>query len=303
MHDVYRRPFEVDAKEYPFEDHWFPYRGGNVHYVDEGDGPTVVLLHGNPTWSFLYRKVIRELRDECRLVAPDYLGFGMSSPPFVTFRYTAPEHAETVAALIQRLGLKDIVLVVQDWGGPIGLKYAADHPDNVRGLVIMNTFLWEPPFMMRLFSGIMGGAVFGKFLQTRMNFFAKNVIQLATETRLSETVMHAYTAPFPTASSRIPTWVFPRELVASGPWCAEISRRLGPLQSVPVKLVMGVKDSAIANDGAIARWKRLFPHADLERLEDANHYLQEDRPDRVAAAIRDVLVAAGLAEPQEEPAA
>jgi hypothetical protein len=111
------RPFEVDAAEYPFADHWLPYGDGLVHYVDEGQGPPVLLLHGNPTWSYVYRHVIKGLRAECRLVAPDYPGFGMSKAPS-RYGFTPQEHSQVIAELIRHLALTNFVLVVQDWGGP-----------------------------------------------------------------------------------------------------------------------------------------------------------------------------------------
>src|SRR5271170_3943828 len=110
------RPFEVDPTEYPFTDHWLPFRDGAIHYIDEGRGPTILLLHGNPTWSYLYRDVIKALREECRLIAPDYPGFGMSRAP-ANYHFTPQDHSEAVAGLIQHLKLTNLVLVVQDWGG------------------------------------------------------------------------------------------------------------------------------------------------------------------------------------------
>jgi haloalkane dehalogenase len=129
------RPFEVDPVEYPFADHWLSYADGHVHYVDEGSGPAVLLLHGNPTWSYIYRDVIKELRGECRLLAIDLPGFGMSKAPS-GYGFTPREHADVVSDFAARLGLENLVLVVQDWGGPIGMSYAVGHKENIRGLVI-----------------------------------------------------------------------------------------------------------------------------------------------------------------------
>jgi haloalkane dehalogenase len=107
-----KRPFEVDSSEYPFKDHWMSYRDGYIHYIDEGQGPAVLLLHGNPTWSYLYRNVIKELYSDCRLIALDYPGFGMSKAPS-SYGFTPKEQSEAVADFIRRLELKDFVLVVQ----------------------------------------------------------------------------------------------------------------------------------------------------------------------------------------------
>lgn len=132
------RSFSVDAHEYPFEDRWLERDGAIVHYVDHGRGPPVIFLHGNPTWSFLYRKVIRELPG-CRCIAPDYPGFGFSQAP-AGYGYTPQEHAAWVRRLIDELRLERFILVVQDWGGPIGLSLAVEQAERVAGIVICNTW-------------------------------------------------------------------------------------------------------------------------------------------------------------------
>jgi haloalkane dehalogenase len=197
MGEKMNRPFEVDLSEYPFKDHWLPYQDGHVHYIDEGQGPTVLLLHGNPTWSYLYRNVIKELSSECRLIALDYPRLGMSKAPF-DYRVTPQEHAQ----------------VVQDWGGPIGFNYAVGHRENLRGIVLMNTWAWPAILPMRLFSLAMGGWPFGYWLQTQRNFFAKTILPsgIHHSEKVTESLRKAYTDPFPTPKSRIPTWVFPRQI-------------------------------------------------------------------------------------------
>ena len=170
-----KRPFDVEPSEYPFGDHWLPYRDGFIHYVDEGRGPAVLLLHGNPTWSYLYRNVIKELRADHRLVALDYPGFGMSKAPS-GYAFTPQEQAHAVEHLIGSLDLKDFVLVVQDWGGPIGMSYAVQHKENLRGIVVMNSWAWPASVPQRLFSLVMGGWPIGYWLQTGRNFFAKVIV-------------------------------------------------------------------------------------------------------------------------------
>src|SRR2546426_9493886 len=134
---------EVDSAEYPFADRWFERGGSALHYVDEGSGPPVLMLHGNPTWSFLYRNVIKQLGGAVRSIAPDYPGFGLSDHP-PGYGYTPQEHAEWIHALIDDTGLKRFVLVLQDWGGPIGLSIAVERPEDVAGLVVLNTGAWAP---------------------------------------------------------------------------------------------------------------------------------------------------------------
>lgn len=121
----------IDRNEYPFASHYFQTSAGKLHYVDEGEGPPIVMLHGNPTWSFLYRNLIKQLSSRYRCIAPDYLGFGLSDKPF-DWNYRPEEHAKNLAALIEHLGLKEVTLVVNDWGGPIGMHYAVTHPGTWR---------------------------------------------------------------------------------------------------------------------------------------------------------------------------
>jgi haloalkane dehalogenase len=285
------RPFEVDLIEYPFTDRWLPYRDGYIHYLDEGQGPTVLLLHGNPTWSYLYRNVIKELRGEYRLIAPDYPGFGMSKAP-TGYRFTPQEQSEAVLDLIRRLDLKDFVLVVQDWGGPIGLNYAVRHRKNLRGIVVMNTWAWPAKiFSMKIFSLAMGGWPLGYWLQTRRNFFAKVIVPhgIYHTEKVTDSLRKAYTDPFPTPKSRIPTWVFPGQIRRARPWLANIESKLPNLSDLPAQILWGTKDSAGFPLEQMAKWQRYLPMNETEILDDASHYVQEDRPDRVAASIRRVL--------------
>ena len=163
----------IDREEYPFESHYFDVPAGSLHYVDEGCGQPIVMVHGNPTWSYLYRHLIKRLRSEYRCLAPDHLGFGLSDKP-KDWSYLPADHATNLTALIEELGLKNITLVVQDWGGPIGLSYAVDHPENVARIIIMNTWAWpvNRDWYYIAFSGFVGGPI-GRMLIRRYNFFAK----------------------------------------------------------------------------------------------------------------------------------
>lgn len=286
------RPFQPDPAEYPFSDRWLPYRDGRIHYLDEGQGPPVLLLHGNPTWSYLYRHVIQELRGEFRLIAPDYPGFGMSKAPS-GYGFTPQEHSEAVQELIRHLDLKDFILVVQDWGGPIGLNYAVRHRSNLRGIVVMNTWAWPADLLpMKLFSLAMGGWPIGYWLQTRRNFFARVIVPhgIHHADKVTDSLRKAYTDPFPTPKSRIPTWVFPRQIRKARAWLAEIESNLSELSDLHAQILWGTKDSAGFPPEQLAKWQRHLPKNETEVLDDASHYVQEDRPDRVAASIRKIMI-------------
>ncbi len=243
MSSLPSRSFLVESGEYPFADHWLPYAGGHVHYLDEGHGVPVLLLHGNPTWSYLYRHVIQELNSECRLIAPDYPGFGYSRAP-TSYGFTPPEQAAVICSLIDHLGLKSFVLVVQDWGGPIGLNYAVEHSRNIRGIVIMNSWAWEASIPQKLFSLVMGGWPLGYWLQTRRNFFVRRILPRGIwhKDKLTPSLKEAYSRPFSSPASRYPTWVFPRNIRKSRDWLRGIESRLPRLAHLPVQILWGRHD-------------------------------------------------------------
>src|SRR6185503_14818926 len=144
--------FKPDPTLYPFRSRWLDSSVGRVHYIDEGEGPAILFLHGNPTWSFLYRGVVTRLRRRFRCVAVDYPGFGLSEHPD-DYGYTPPEHADVVSELIEALDLRGLTIVGHDWGGPIGMKAALDHADRMRGLVMSNTWYWPADrWSMKAFS-------------------------------------------------------------------------------------------------------------------------------------------------------
>ncbi len=149
-----RIEFTPDPALYPFESCWFDSSGGRMHYLDEGSGPPLLLCHGNPTWSFLYRHIVSELRDRFRCIAVDYLGFGLSDRP-EGYGYTIEEHVRTVGELVDHLGLDGYVLVAQDWGGPIGTGVSVDRAERVSGVTLGNTWFWPATPFFQVFSRIM----------------------------------------------------------------------------------------------------------------------------------------------------
>ena len=256
-----------------------PYRDGYLHYVDEGQGPTVLLLHGNPTWSYLYRNVIRELRGECRLVALDYPGIGMSKAPS-RYGFTPQEHAEAVQAFIHGLELTDFVLVVQDWGGPIGLELCRRNRDNLRGLVLMNTWAWPATLpAMKMFSMAMGGWPLGYWLQTRRNFFASKIVPhgIYPYGERHGPVAKSLHRPVPYAAIPKTDMDIPRYIRKARPWLAEIESRLPALNSTGANSV-GFEGQRRIPASEMEKWQRYLKLHETEALEDASHYVQEDRP-------------------------
>jgi haloalkane dehalogenase len=280
------RPGWLDPRLFSYESRFADVAGARVHYVDEGEGPPLLLLHGNPTWSFLYRDVVRDLRDRFRCVAPDHPGFGLSTAP-AGYGFTPAEHAGVLEALVERLDLRDVTMMVQDWGGPIGLAAATRRPDRYRAFVIGNTWAW-PMTGNRgaaVFSRIMGGPV-GGLLITRRNVFVERILPGGVRRRrLPDAVMAAYRGPFPTPASRHPVHVFPREILRSAPFLGEVERGLPALADRPALIVWPDRDVAF-REGERRRWERVFPRHTTVILRGAGHYIQEDAPEEIAAAIR-----------------
>jgi haloalkane dehalogenase len=281
-----RAPSWLSEGLYPFETRYVNINGAQVHYVDEGSGPTLLLLHGNPTWSFLYRDLIKGLRDRFRCIAPDYPGHGLSKPPS-GYGYTPAEHAAVLEGLILKLDLTDVTMMVQDWGGPIGFAAATRHPERFAAFVIGNTWAWpKSDPTTQFFSRLMGGPI-GSYLILRRNFFVERIIPGGVKRKkLPEDVMAAYRGPFPTPQSRRPLHVLPREILASGPFLAEIERRLSTLGERPALIVWPTEDFAF-RDAERRRWEGIFPQHRTVVLAGAGHYIQEDAGEEIIAAIRD----------------
>ncbi|MFE7799312.1 alpha/beta fold hydrolase [Nocardia sp. NPDC057440] len=278
------RPAWIPAERYPFASHFEEIDGSRVHYVDEGSGPPLILLHGNPTWSFLYRDVIIGLRDQYRCIAIDYPGFGLSQASR-GYGFTPAEHAHVVDQLVTRLDLRDVTLMVQDWGGPIGFAVATRHPDRFVAFVVGNTWAWpksDPG--TQAFSRLLGGPI-GGWLILRHNFFVERLIPAGVRRKkLPDAVMDAYRGPFPTPESRRPVHVFPHEILGSRAFLAEVEQGLAVLRDRPALLVWGTKDVAFR---ALERrrWEQQFADHRTVLLEGAGHYIQEDAADEIVAAI------------------
>jgi haloalkane dehalogenase len=279
------RPTWIPQDLYPFDDRYADVDGATVHYVDEGNGPPLLLLHGNPTWSFLYRDVIKGLSDRHRCIAPDHPGFGLSRAPS-GYGYTAVEHARVLEQLIVQLDLTDVTMMVQDWGGPIGFAVATRHPERFARFVVGNTWAWpKSDLSTQLFGRLMGGPI-GAYLIVKRNFFVEQVIPRSLRRKkLTDAEMNAYRGPFPTPQSRRPVLEFPREILASRTWLAETATRLPSLRDRPALLVWPTKDPVFATRER-QRWEQIFPNHRTVSLEGAGHYIQEDAADEIVNAIR-----------------
>lgn len=281
------RPFNVDDSEYPFQSHWFERKGSRMHYVDEGQGVPVVMCHGNPTWSYLYRHIIKMLAPQYRCIAYDLPGFGFSDHP-ADYDYTPPEHAEWVEALLfEHLKLDKFILVVQDWGGPIGLSIATRYPEKVIGVVISSTFIGAPNAIGKIFSAVMGSRL-GQYLIYQHNLFAAKLVPMLLGKKVSAATLKAYTDPFPTPESRKGTAVFPIQIVAAIPWLEGIENRLHAFSAKPIEFVFGLKDIG-TRPADMTVWLNHFPNAGVQKIAEASHFTQEDCPENYVVAVKRIM--------------
>ena len=280
-----RVEFTPSPALFPFQSRWFEIDGIRVHYVDEGAGRPILMCHGNPTWSFLYRKLIGRLQGQSRCVAVDYPGFGLSDRP-EGYGYTPAEHAAIVGRLVDQLGLDGFIVMGQDWGGPIGMSVASQRAERVAGLVFMNTWFWRTDRLaMQLFSRVMSSRPLQRRILER-NLFVERLMPRSVSHPLEAEVLEHYRRAQPTPQARWGVAEFPRQILASGAWLGRLAdqapRALG---DKPVLLVWGMKDPGFGSRKIIERWQRSFPAAEVVVLADANHYIQEDAPDQIADAV------------------
>ena len=280
------RPDWVDDTLFPFESRFLDVDGHVVHYVDEGSGPVLLMLHGNPTWSFLYRQLVEQLRPDFRCIALDYPGFGLSDAA-PGYGHRPGEHAEVVRGFVEQLDLRAVTLVAQDWGGPIGLTAAAADPERYAGLVLANTWAWpvdgDPHF--EVFSRVLGGRV-GEGLLRRSDLFVRFSLSVGhRRRRLSRLELSHYLAAQGTPERRQGSAVLPRAITEERAFLAEAEAGLDRLRAVPVLLLRGCGDTAF-RDVELQRWKSLFPAATTVELQGAGHLVQSDVPEDVAVAVR-----------------
>jgi haloalkane dehalogenase len=281
------RPDWVDSELYPFQDHWIDVDGCNVHYVDEGTGPPLLMLHGNPTWSFTWRDVIKGVSDRYRCIAIDYPGFGLSTAA-AGYGFSPAEHARVVEKFVKELDLNEVTLLCHDWGGPIGFATAARLPDRFIAFAIGNTWAWpmnKSPGA-QVFSRFLGGPI-GGYLIKRRNFFVERIIPSGTKrVGPDDRVMAQYRGPFPTPESRVPMYVFPRAIIGATPWLAEVQNGLQSLDDRHALIVWPTRDQAF-REGERKRWEELFLDHRTVLLEGAGHYIGEDAADELVEALRE----------------
>ena len=282
---------------YPFEGKILDLDGLRYHYLDEGDGPPVVMVHGNPTWSFYYRDLVLALRDQYRAVAPDHMGCGRSDKPDDSrYEYTLERRVQDLGALIDHLGFDEVSLVVHDWGGMIGLTWATQNPERMARLVVLNTGAFPLPANKRLPFPIALARTpgLGPLLVRGLNAFARGAVRTCvTRTPMAPEVAAQYLAPYDSWRNRIAVQRFIEDIPlrpSDKAWFLinETAGNLHKLRSVPMLICWGMRDFVF--DGQfLDEFARRFPDAEIHRFDNAGHYILEDAGDEIIPLITTFL--------------
>jgi haloalkane dehalogenase len=282
---------------YPFESRYCDLGGHHVHYLDEGSGAPVVLVHGNPTWSFYYRDLIRDLREDHRVLALDHVGCGLSDKPDDSqYRYTLDQRVADFEELLERVEpVRPLTLVAHDWGGMIAMAWAVRHPTRVARLVLMNTAAFHLPDSMKMPPALafVRNTRLAAFCVLRLNLFARGATWLAPAKRLSKEVRDAYCAPYDSPEHRIATLRFVQDipLQPGDPaydTVSEVAAGLDRFRGIPIQLLWGERDFVFKPD-VLTIFEEIWPHAAVHRFRDAGHYVLEDAVDEILPLVRDFL--------------
>lgn len=281
---------------YPFDSHWLDLDGLRYHYLDEGprDAPPVVMLHGNPTWSFYYRNLIPSVSQTHRVIVPDHMGCGLSDKP-QNYPYILEQHIQNLETLVAHLGLKQVTLVVHDWGGLIGMGYATRHPENIARFVIFNTAAFYLPKIPKRIR-ICRPSLFGSLVVRGLNAFAGLALFLAVtqRERMTTHVRAGYLTPYNSWHNRIAIHRFVQDIPLekdhpTRPLLDKIEAGLQQFQQHPMLIIWGANDFCFTEGDFLPEWQSRFPEATTHVFPDAGHYVVEDAHERIIPLILDFL--------------
>ena len=283
---------------YPFAGHFLDLSAGKLHYLDEGFGEPVVMLHGNPTWSFYYRNLVLALRGNYRCIVPDHIGCGLSDKPTETlYDYSLKSRVDDLDALLDHLGLREnLTLVLHDWGGMIGMTFAARHPERIKRIVASNTAAFPLPMGKRLPRSLRLGrnTRLGAWLILRRNAFCRLAARWCVARKpLPPEIREMYLRPYDTAENRVAVLNFVQTipLKETDPGydiVRDTAAALLKFSNLPTLLLWGMKDF-VFDRHFLAEWQRYFPHAEVHTWPDCGHYLLEDAADEVIMRVRQFL--------------
>jgi haloalkane dehalogenase len=282
-------------KLYPFESHFLDLDGIKYHYLDEGKGKPVVMLHGNPTWSFYYRNMVKALRDSHRVIVPDHIGCGFSDKPDdESYNYTLKQRVDDLENWLSHLGIKkNITLVVHDWGGMIGMAYATRHPEAIKRFVILNTSGFHLPKTKTLPWQIWAirNTPFGSLLAQGLNTFSVGAANFCSENLLPREVREAYIFPYDSWDNRVAVYNFVKDIPLdpedpSYQIVSNVEKNLGKFSDKPMLICWG-KHDFVFDDHFLKEWKRRFPEAEVHYFTKAGHYVLEDAGDEIIPLVKE----------------
>ena len=294
------RPVDISNLRhlYPFKANYLNINGFNYHYVDEGHGDPVVMVHGNPTWSFYFRELIKALSSQCRTIVPDHIGCGLSDKPdAIAYDFKLKNRVDDLDYLLDQLGVREnITLILHDWGGMIGMAYAVRYPARVRRLVLMNTYAFLPPadyripwvaYFIRHAGPLASLAVLG------LNLFSLAALHLNSRQGLAQDVKNGLTAPYNCWNHRIAVLRFVQDIPLSRKdpsyqLAKSVDDQLAIFSDTPILVCWGEHDF-VFNHHFLSEWQRRFPKADIHRFSEAGHYILEDVPEKIVPMVRDFL--------------
>lgn len=284
------------SADFPFEHQFVTVKGSQMAYIDVGEGDPILFLHGNPTSSYLWRNIIPHLQNQGRCIAPDLIGMGRSDKPNIPYRFD--DHYAYLESFIDALDLKNITLVIHDWGSGLGFNYAKHHPENIKAIAFMeaivDTFSFaDTPLPFAMIFRLFRTPVIGEFITQNLNFFVNGMLPMATDRKLTDAEMSYYRAPYPTVASRKPAMQWPREIPFDGTPAdnhTTIAAYNQWLQAtdIPKLLLHGEPGGLISPERA--QWcKDNLPNLTTVKIPSGAHYVQEDCPHEIGEAISDWL--------------
>ncbi len=288
---------------YPYRGHYMPVGNTRMHYLDEGKGEVLLALHGNPTWSIYFRHLIEGFKDSYRLVVPDHVGCGLSDKPDDSdYNYRLEQRVNDVETLVAKLGLRDITLVLHDWGGMIGLAFACRHPHLIKRLVLMNTAGFSLPQqkVFPLALTLSRSDRVGAVLVRGFNAFAVTASYIGMQRQtMPAALRRAYRAPYNTWEHRRAVHRFVQDIPLSRKdpsWKIVdfVSENLSLLAKKPVQIIWGERDF-VFDQHFLAEWRRRWPHASIHSFPDGGHYILEDLGDEAISLIRNFLASTNQA--------
>ena len=264
--------------EYPFQPKFFQVAGHKMAYLDEGEGPTLVMVHGNPSWSYLYRNLITALKEQYRIIVPDHLGCGYSAKP-QDYPYQLADHIANLDALLEYCNVTTCIVVVHDWGGAIGLGWAGHHPEQVNAMVVLNTAAFPCPHIPWRIN-ICRWPVLGPLLVRGLNAFAGAAIHMAVTKKMKAEVAQGFLAPYNNWANRVANLRFVQDIPLSSrhpSWSTlqGVAENLHKLATKPMLICWGGRDFCF-NDSFYQEWQQRFPQAECHYFPEAGHYVLED---------------------------